>query len=201
MIPNMETIKKDTAIKILYKKRVKFLTISDAGRVFNTENINTIYKLLQRLEKSQVLKRVEKGKYIFSFRETDDFELANFMLNPSYISLESALSFYGILPQFPYTITSVTPLKTKKIIYENKEFEFIHMNKKYFFSFIKKDNFLIATPEKALLDELYLVAKKLRNIHFEDLDLKQIDKRKLRGLVDKYYFLPLHKLIEKLKIC
>lgn len=197
----MAIIKKDTAIKILYNKRVKFLTISDAGKIFNIGNKNTLYKILQRLEKSQILKRVEKGKYIFSFREHSDYELANFLLNPSYISLESALSFYGILPQFPYTITSITPLKTKKMIYTNKEFEFVHIEKKYFLGFIKKDNFLIATPEKALLDELYLVAKKLRNIHFEDLDLKQIDKKKLRGLVNKYNFLPLHKLIGKLKIC
>jgi len=142
-----------------------------------------------------------KGKYHFLFREINDFELANFLVDPSYLSLESALSFYGILPQFPYTITSVTPLKSKKIIFKEKEYEFLHLNKKYFFGAQKIDRFLIAHPEKALLDELYFVSKKLRKIHYQDLDLTEINKTKLKNFLQKYKFLPLIKLVEKLQLC
>ena len=110
----MEAISKDKAIKILHQKRISFFNIADAKKIFGKEKENTLYKLLQRLEKNEVIKRIIRGKYQFLFRETNDFELANFLVNPSYISLESALSFYGILPQFPYTITSVTPLKNRK---------------------------------------------------------------------------------------
>jgi len=196
----METISKDKAIKILHKKKISFFDITDAKKIFGIKKENTLYKLLQRLEKSDVVQRIVKGKYLFSFNEANDFELANFLVNPSYISLESALSFYGILPQFPYTITSVTPLKTKKIIYQDKEYEFSHLESKYFFGFVKRERFLIATPEKALLDEFYFMAKKLRKVHFEDLDLKSVDKKKLQTLIKKYHFLPLQNLIKKLKL-
>jgi predicted transcriptional regulator of viral defense system len=196
----METITKDKAIKILHQKKVSFFDINDAKKIFGTKKEKTLYELLQRLEKAEIIERISKGKYLFLFRETNDFELANFLVNPSYISLESALSFYGILSQFPYTITSVTPLKTKKIIQQEKEYEFSHLESKYFFGFIKKDKFLIATPEKALLDELYFMAKKIRKISLTDLDLNLIDKNKFKKLSKKYKFLPLQNLIKKLKL-
>ncbi len=196
----METITKDRAIKLLHKKGIVFFDIIDAKKIFKTRKEKTLYELLRRLEKSGVISRIQKGKYLFSLTGYNDFELANFLVNPSYVSLESALSFYGILPQFPYTITSVTTLKTKKIIYQEKEFEFCHLEKKYFFDFIKKDKFLIATPEKALIDELYFVSKKLRKIHFDDLDLSIIDKKRLKEITKKYNFVPLQNLLRKLKL-
>jgi len=196
----METISKAKAIKILHQKRITFFEVADADKIFGIKKRKTLYELLRRLEKSGVINRIIKGKYQFSLREFNDFELANFLINPSYISLESALSFYGIMSQFPYTVTSVTPLKSKKINYQGKEYEFSHLDSKYFFGFIKKDRFLISTPEKALLDELYFAAKKLRKIHFEDLDLKLIDKKKIGILSKKYRFLPLQNLIKKLKL-
>ncbi len=197
----MDTISKERAIKILHQKRINLFMVGDAKKIFGIENENTLYKLLQRLEKSEIIKRVVKGKYRFAFKETDDFELANFLANPSYISLESALSFYGILPQFPYSITSVTPLKSRKVIYQGKEFEFAHLDNKYFLGFIKKDRFLIATPEKALVDELYFMAKKLRKIHTDDLDLKAIDIKKFKALSKNVNFLPFQNLLKKLKLC
>ena len=193
----METISKQKAIQILIKKKINLLDVNTAQKVFSFRNANSLYKFLQRLERADILKRVTKGKYLFSLKETNDYELANFLFTPSYISLESALSFYGILAQFPYTITSVTPLKTKKIIYNEKEFEFAHLKREYFFGFIKKDNFLIALPEKALLDELYFISKGLTNISLDELNLSIIKKEKLRRMMKYYNFLPLKNLVEK----
>jgi hypothetical protein len=152
---------------------------------------------LQRLEKADILKRIVKGKYLFSFKEINDYELANLLFTPSYLSLESALSFYGILAQFPYTITSVTPAKTKKIVYNEKEFEFAHLKKEYFFGYVKKDNFLIALPEKALLDELYFISKGLINISLDELNLSLINRNKLGRMAEYYNFLPLKNLVKK----
>jgi len=196
----MERISKDKAIKILNQKRISLFSIQDAKKIFKIEKEKTLYELLQRLEKAEIIDRIKNGKYIFLFRDVNDFELANFLVNPSYISLESALSFYGILPQFPYTITSVTILRTKKIIYKEKEYEFCHLEKKYFFGFVKIDKFLIATPEKALIDELYFMSKNLRKIYLKDLDLSLIDKVKFKKLIKKYNFMPFKNLIKKLKI-
>lgn len=193
----METISKQKAIQVLIKKKINLLDVNTAQKIFSFRNENSLYKFLQRLERADILKRVTKGKYLFSLKETNDYELANFLFTPSYISLESALSFYGILAQFPYTITSVTPLKTKKIIYNEKEFEFAHLKSEYFFGFIKKDNFLIALPEKALLDELYFISKGLTNISLDELNLSIIKKEKLKRMIKYYNFLPLKNLVEK----
>ncbi|MCG2762743.1 MAG: hypothetical protein L6253_06150 [Candidatus Atribacteria bacterium] len=197
MIPIMETISKQKAIQILIQKNISLLDIGTAQKIFSFQKENSLYKFLQRLERANILKRVAKGKYLFSLKETNDYELANFLFTPSYISLESALSFYGILAQFPYTITSVTPLKTKKIIYNEKEFEFAHLKKDYFFGFIKKDNFLIALPEKALLDELYFISKGLTSISLDELNLSPINKNKLKKMIKYYKFLPLENMVKK----
>ena len=194
----MESITTDKATKILYAKRVSLFSINDAKKVFNIEKDNTLYKILQRLEKKDIIRRIENGKYLFSFIEVSDFEIANFLTSPSYISLESALSFYGILSQFPYTITSITSKKSKRVIYEDKEYEFIHMESKYLYGFFKKNNFLIASPEKALIDELYFIAKKLRIISLEELDLTNINKKHLKSIVKKYDFIPLKRLVDNI---
>lgn len=193
----METISKQKAIQVLIKKNISFLDISTAQKIFPFQKKNSLYKLLQRLELAGILKRITKGRYLFSYKESNDFELANFIITPSYISLESALSFYGILAQFPYTITSVTPLKNRKIIYYQKEFEFAHLRREYFFGFVKKDNFLIATPEKALLDEFYFISKGLINISLKELDLSFINKGKLKKMIRNFNYLPLKRLVQK----
>lgn len=194
----MESITIDKATKILYAKKVSLFSINDAKKVFNIEKDNTLYKLLQRLEKKDIIKRIENGKYLFSFIEVSDFEIANFLTSPSYISLESALSFYGILSQFPYTITSITGKKSKRVIYEDKEYEFMHIRSKYLYGFFKKNNFLIASPEKALIDELYFMARKLRIISLEELDLTNINKKYLKDISKKYDYIPLKRLVDKI---
>lgn len=194
----MESITTDKATKILYAKKVSLFSINDAKKVFNIEKDNTLYKLLQRLEKKDIIKRIENGKYLFSFIEVSDFEIANFSTSPSYISLESALSFYGILSQFPYTITSITSKKSKRVIYEDKEYEFMHIRSKYLYGFFKKNNFLIASPEKALIDELYFMARKLRIISLEELDLTNINKKYLKDISKKYDYIPLKRLVDKI---
>lgn len=194
----MESITIDKATKILYVKKVSLFSINDAKKIFNIEKDNTLYKLLQRLEKKDIIKRIENGKYLFSFIEVSDFEIANFLTSPSYISLESALSFYGILSQFPYTITSITSKKSKRVIYEDKEYEFMHIRSKYLYGFFKKNNFLIASPEKALIDELYFMARKLRIISLEELDLTNINKKYLKDISKKYDYIPLKRLVDKI---
>lgn len=193
----MDTISTNKAIQILHQKNVSLFNINDVRKIFGIKKDNTLYKFLQRLEKKNIIKRIRKGQYLFSLKEVSDFEIANFLVTPSYISLESALSFYGILSQFPYTITSITSKKSKKIIYQDKEYEFVHLDSKYFSGFTKKEKFLIASPEKALLDELYFMAKKLRKISLEELALSGVNKRGLQTMAKKYDFIPLKKLLNK----
>jgi predicted transcriptional regulator of viral defense system len=184
-------------IEKLRQKEFSLFTASDFKKIFQIKKENTAYKILERLTKKGIIKRLTKRKYLFTFLESDDFQIANFLYPPSYISLESALSFYGITTQFPYQITSVTPKKTKIIKTLNKEFSYSHLKPDLFFGYEKKDKFLIALPEKALFDYLYLCSKGLRSFEKDDFDLKIINKKKFLSLLKKT---KQEKLIKLLKI-
>jgi predicted transcriptional regulator of viral defense system len=180
-----ERLSQTKIIEKLRQKGISLFTSSDFKKIFQIKKENTAYKILERLTKRGILKRLTKRKYLFTFLESDDFQIANFLYFPSYISLESALSFYGIITQFPYQITSVTPKKTKIIKTLDKEFSYSHIKPELFFGYEKKEKFLIALPEKALFDYLYLCSKGLRNFEKDDFDLKIINKKKSLSLLKK----------------
>lgn len=73
--------------------------------------------------------RIEKNKYILSDKKINDFELANFLQIPSYISFETALNYHGLLSQFPYEITSATCKKTNKKEFQDKIYSYVHIDR------------------------------------------------------------------------
>jgi len=178
-----ELLSQTTIIKELKEKEVSLFSFSDFKKLFQIKKENTAYKILERLTKKGILKRLVKKKYLFVFSESDDFQIANFLYSPSYISLESALSFYGIIAQFPYQITSVTPKKTKVIKTLNKEFSYSHIKPELFFDYEKKEKFLIASKEKAFFDYLYFCSKGLKRFEKDDFNLKAINKKKFLSLL------------------
>lgn len=111
-----------------------------------------------------LLVKLRNQYYAFpEYRQVPDFSryVANRIYKPSYISLHSALSFYGMIPEEVVQLTSVTTLKTAK--FENAFGTFHYQNVKtpLFFGYEMKmmqngRALLFATPEKALLDLLYL---------------------------------------------
>jgi len=111
-----------------------------------------------------LLVKLRNQYYAFpEYRQVPDFSryVANRIYTPSYISLHSALSFYGMIPEEVVQLTSVTTLKTAK--FENAFGTFHYQNVKtpLFFGYEMKmmqngRALLFATPEKALLDLLYL---------------------------------------------
>jgi predicted transcriptional regulator of viral defense system len=177
----METSGKIEIIRRLQEEGLALFTLTDFARLFSVESRNTLYKKIQRLEKEGIIQKIIKGKYLFLFQKPNEFAIANFLYRPSYISLESALSFYGIITGFPYQITSVTTKKTKTFVFAEKEYQYTQISQSLFWGYEKKENFLLAEKEKSLLDFLYLAFKGLRNIDPKELDLAEIDRKKLGG--------------------
>ena len=172
-------------IKKFREKRISWFTVTDFARILEISDQNTVYKKIQRLEKKAVIKKLIKGKYFFLFGKMNDFEMANFLYQPSYISLESALSFYGIITGFSYKITSICLKKTKNILIDNKELSYSQIDKKLFFGYEKKDNFMIAEPEKAIFDYIYLAQKGLKSQDLSEFDLSAINKSKLNDYLKR----------------
>jgi predicted transcriptional regulator of viral defense system len=83
--------------------------------------------------------------------------IANHIYGPSYVSMESALRYYGMIPESVYTIQSITTKHSRAFKNSLGKFEYTRCSKEYFSIGIRqevKDNtsFLIASPEKALCD-------------------------------------------------
>lgn len=182
----METYSTTDIIKIMQEREMDVFSLDDFGRLLNIKNQNSLYKKIQRLEKKEIIRKLIKGKYQFSYNKTNDFKIANFIYQPSYISLESALSFYGIITGFTYKTTSITIKKSQLFIIDEKDYLYSHISPNYFWGFEKKDNFLIAEKEKALVDLVYFFSKGLRGFDREDLDISEIDKTKLIYYTKKF---------------
>jgi len=114
--------------------------------------------------KKGYLARLRQGYFAFpEYKSKPDYSLyfANRIYKPSYISLHTALSFYGMIPESVVQITSVTSLKTTSFANDFGEYSYKTEKESLMFGFDLKpmaDNRTIqfATPEKALLDLLYL---------------------------------------------
>jgi len=197
----MTSLNQTTIIKKLNEQGLGFFTTTDFKKLFCVKQENTANKILQRLTKKGILKKLAKRQYLFALLGTDDFQIANFLYGPSYISLETALCFYGIISQFPYSITSVTTKRTKTINCLDKEFGYNHIKQSLFFGYCKKNGFLIALPEKALLDYLYFCSKGLRSFEKDDFDFTNIDKKKFCQFLNQSNDKKLVIFIKKLKLC
>ena len=117
-----------------------------------------------RWVKKGLLLRLRQGYYTFpEYKKKPDFTLffANRIYRPSYISLHTALAFYGIIPEAVVQITSVTSLKTASFQNEFGEYEYKSIREELMFGYDFKtiangQSIKLARPEKALLDLLYL---------------------------------------------
>lgn len=196
----METYNKLQIIRRLKDTHINLFALDDFSRLFSIQKRNTLYKKIARLEKDGIIKKLIKGKYLFTFDQPHQFPVANFLYTPSYISLESALSFYGIITGFPYKITSVTTKKTKSVVTENIEYRYIQIAKDLYFGYEKKDSFLIADREKSLMDYLYLMSKGLRSEDLSEFDLSLIDRKKMKRYVITSQHKRFIRFFQKLKL-
>lgn len=155
-----------------------FFTVSDMEKVIGLPR-KSLLVTLSRLVAKKMLIRIKRGVYQVGLTEIDVKKIANQLYYPSYLSFETALSFYGIISQIPYTQTFATLKKSKKMILWNTEVEFTKLKEELFFGYKLEKSIYIAELEKALLDELYLVSRGKRSINIEELDLRSINKAKL----------------------
>lgn len=115
------------------------------------------------------ISRLKRGLFVFSEeKENISVQEISFLLcEPSYISLESALSYYGFIPEMVYSITSVTAKTTRKFKNDFGNFIYHHVKPDLFFGYVSNETkygkYLMAEPEKALLDFLYLKSGEIEN--------------------------------------
>lgn len=106
--------------------------------------------------------KLRNGLYALKGREPSPYVIANKLYRPSYISLETALSYHQLIPETVYSHTSVTTKATQEFTALNQTFTYTRIKKEIFqgYNLITEgsDKFLMAEPEKAVADYLYTVA-------------------------------------------
>ena len=142
-----------------------------------------------RYVKNGALLRIKRDFYITTsnfekLNEKEQFQIANAIQVPSYISLTSALSYYNIsTQQLRGIIESITIKKTNSINVKEIYFKFILVKKNFYTGFALKDDIFIALPEKAMADAVYLSSLGKYNCDFEAVDFGKLNKSEINKYI------------------
>lgn len=167
------------------KIKTNIFTFLDVTKFFFEESNHNIRIQLFRFAKKGLIKQIKKGLYCFEENLIDELDLASFLYKPSYISLETALNNYGMIPDIPQIVTSVSLTTSKTIKTQFGRYSYTKIKPSLFFGFTKIESpnsrtfYSLASREKALLDFFYL--RKVNTIvelrlNLEDFDFNQYKK-------------------------
>ncbi len=159
-------------------------SLQDVRKVFSDFS----YRQLDRWEKKGYLKKVKRGFYCFGNHSVDQsflFYVANKIYAPSYISLEMALKYYGLIPEEIFQITSVGTKKTSNFETSVGNFSYRRIKPNLYFGYILVDfgqqKILLAEIEKAILDYLYIHSN-LKTI--EDFEGMRVNSEEFRARIN-----------------
>ncbi len=134
--------------------------------------------------KPNIFVLAEKWKY---FSIENRFEAANLLQVPSYVSLTTALEYYGNTTQIQRNYIECISIKrtlSKEI--KKVTFRYSKLSEKLYFAFEKKDGFYIALPEKALLDSVYLTSLGRYSLDKAAISLTGINQEILTNISEVY---------------
>ena len=193
---------KDSLEDILQHHQRPWLTDVDIS-LLSKGTPDSRYGQVKRLLAQEKLIHIRRGLYYLTERlgvrdKPHPFELAQYIYGPSYISLESALGFHGLIPEAVYEITSVCTKRSKVFNTPFGIFSYVHMPIENFYLDVeivteKNARFFIAKPWKAICDYIFCYKKEWANIEtlFESLRIEQDELPILRDQemekLDAYY--------------
>jgi len=167
--------------------------LKDAGFiVFTPREFRLVFNVSEKSASMFILNNTKKGLflklrnnlYLLKDSRTPHYYIANKMYEPSYVSLETALSRYSIIPETVYAITSITTKSTREYNTPIGSFLYQRIKKQAYTGYSLKEidgwKAFIAEPEKALADHLYFVDLKKKMLN-DRLNLQNIDKSKLEA--------------------
>ena len=171
---------------------------------FSVHQVNVVFPYFSpnnftRWQRQGLIVKLRQGFYAFQeacLQPNFAFFLSNFIYKPSYVSLHTALAFYGIIPEAVTQITAVSSLKTTDFKNTISHFSYKTVKPDLFFGYEQKPfgnrSISIATPEKAILDLLYLypfynTESEIENLRFdEDFIRNELNIGRLVLYLDKF---------------
>lgn len=151
-------------------------------------NPKIVHLQLTRWVNSGRIYQLRRGLYSiappYQKKKPHPFLIANHLKRASYVSLQSALAFYSLIPETVNATTSVTTGRPERLETPLGLFEFRHIKIDLLFGYqmieLKSQDALVATPEKALLDLIYLQPGGespdfIRELRLQNVDLLDLD--------------------------
>lgn len=180
-------------MKYAYLRKLKKLYFSylDLARVLNISEESARVSC-SRYTDSGYFIRLKRNYYILRERWEnltieEKFLIANILQVPSYVSLTTALAYQGYTTQIQQDfIESIEVHRTKEFQIEGTIFKYTKLKRKYYFGFIKKNNFFIALPEKALLDALYLMSQGRYRLDLSAVNWDKFNEKLILQWLKKY---------------
>ena len=169
--------------------KIPLFTTSDIKRYLKISE-NSLRKTIWRYRKNGMLLKLKNGLYtVKGGKEPDSFLLANKLYSPSYISFETALSYYGLIPDTIYIVTCATTKITRNFSSFGREFVYRKIKSEAYDGYkpvnIAGNTVLIAEPEKAFADYLYFVF--LKKIKYNDrINIKKLNKSRVEKYIRSY---------------
>ncbi|MCK4473963.1 hypothetical protein KAU40_01730 [Candidatus Parcubacteria bacterium] len=190
-----------SVLRELKKKKIKIFNPLEFERVFGVSKYAVQWFLKNQTKKGFFLK-LKNGLYTLSDNLPPQYLIANRLYEPSYISFDTALAFYNIIPETIYTIISATPKITRAFEINKVKYEYWKIKQEAYTGYrlinYLDDLVLMAEPEKALADFLYFVVLRQREFHYERLDLEKVKKNKVLFYAKLFKKPEIIKIIEKI---
>jgi predicted transcriptional regulator of viral defense system len=152
-----------------------------------------VQKQLARWAKSGKVIQLRRGLYALGepYRKVSalPFLVANRLREPSYVSLQSALAYHGMIPEFVPVVTSVTRGRPGMVTTPLGRFLYRHVQGSLFRGFREVEvgdgqKAFVATPEKSLLDLLYLTPRSDEKTYLDELRLQNLEALDTRILME-----------------
>jgi predicted transcriptional regulator of viral defense system len=192
-----------------------YFTSQDVATLF-PESPDTRFGLVKRAIAGGEIIHIRRGLYClapkYQKRKVNLYSLAQHIYGPSYVSLESALSWHGWIPEAVYTLTSVSSGKSKEFQTPLGVFSYSRVPQSLFYTGVERvsdkggDVFLMATPVKALADYVYVNGKDwaglkpaVESLRIEVEDFETVTVDDIDALVENYKSRRVRKFIKGLR--
>ncbi len=128
----------------------------------------------------QKIIQLRRGVYALPDKSPHPFIVANRLVMGSYVSLQMALSYYHLIPEHVAVVTSITTQRPGKFENQFGRFNYRHITSSLFYGIdyrllVGDEYAYVATPEKALLDLIYLRPQGDSNAYIESLRLQNLE--------------------------
>lgn len=186
--------------KTLREESVSLFTPQDLANLLGATEISLRFLLTRAVKRGYIIK-LRRGLYALRAEPPSELEVANALYHPSYLSFTFALSFYHLIPESVYVVTSATSRKTAYFIALGRQFVYHRIKPAAFTGYrterIQNRNIWIAEPEKAVVDTLYFVDLGKQGMP-ERINTQGLSKKRMRLFAKLFNRVSLLEAVEKM---